>query len=170
MLAFPLAFVAHDLEEVLTAAGWSETAASRLARRHPALARAVARTVPVSTKEMALAVGIVAVGVGGVTFVSLRNLDGDLRVFRTIVAAFSGHSVSHIGASVLFRGYTPGVVTVPLVIVPYSLWAGLRLRRSGLAQSRAHALRAARRGAALALPFALVGHVVARAVFRSRGE
>ncbi len=38
ILTFPLAFAAHDLEEVVTAARWSETAASRLAQHDPTLA------------------------------------------------------------------------------------------------------------------------------------
>jgi len=125
-VTFPLAFAAHDLEEVLTAARWSENAAARLTRRHPRLGRALAAALPISTKEMAIAVGVVAAGVGGVTAASLRNLDGDLRLFQAALAAFSAHSLGHVGASVVFRGHTPGIATVPTVIVPYSLWAWRR--------------------------------------------
>ncbi len=92
---------------------------------------------------MALAVGVVAVAVGGVTVASLRNLDGDLRLFRIALAAFSAHSLSHVGASALFRGYTPGVATVPLVIVPHTLWAWPRRRRTGLVTTTAETVRAA---------------------------
>jgi len=79
VLTFPLAFAAQDLEEVLTAARWSERAAARLTRRHARLGRALAAALPLSTKEIAIAVGVVAAGVGAVTAASLRNLDGDLR-------------------------------------------------------------------------------------------
>jgi hypothetical protein len=48
------------------------------------------------------------------------------------VAAFAGHGVTHVLSSVAYGGYTPGVATVPLVIVPYSVWASRALRRAGV--------------------------------------
>jgi hypothetical protein len=168
VLAFPLAFAVHDLEEVLAAACWSRTAVARLAQRHPALGRALARLLPVSKTEMGLAVGVVAVAVGGVTVASLRNLDGDLRLFQAALGAFSAHSLSHVGESALFRGYTPGVATVPAVVVPYSLWAWSRLHRAGVVGDREDVLRMSATGVALALPIALFGHVLARFVVRGR--
>ena len=102
-MTFPLAFAAHDLEEVLSAARWSENAAARLTRRHPRLGRALPAALPISTKEMAIAVGVVATGVGGVTAASLRNLDADLRLFKAALAAFSAHSLGHVGAPAVSR-------------------------------------------------------------------
>jgi len=166
VLAFPLAFAVHDLEEVFAAPRWSQTAAARLTQRHPPLGRSLARLLPVSKTEMGLAVGVVAVAVGGVTVASLRNLDGDLRLFQAALAAISAHSLSHVGASALFRGYTPGVATVPTVIVPYSLWAWSRLHRAGVVRDREDVLRMSATRAALALPVALFGHVLARFVVR----
>jgi len=48
-VTFPLAFAAHDLEQVLAAARWSENAAARLTRR-PRLGRALAAALPISTQ------------------------------------------------------------------------------------------------------------------------
>jgi hypothetical protein len=170
VVTFPLAFAAHDLEEVLAAARWSENAAARLTRRHPRLGRALAVVLPISTEEMAIAVGVVAAGVGCVTAASLRHLEGDLRLFQAALAAFSAHSLGHLGASVVFRGYTPGIATVPTVIVPYSLWARRRLRRAGTFTTRTEWFRAARAGAGLAVAAALLGHVLARATTASAGR
>lgn len=168
VLTFPLAFAAHDLEGVLTAAAWSGQAAHRVAKRHPLVPSPPSTVLPSSRKEIAVAVGVVATAVAGVTAVSLRSIDGELRLFQAALAAFSAHSLSHIGATIVFRGYTPGVATVPLVIVPYSLWAWPRLRRAGLVRTPAEAVRAARTGVALALPVTLLGHVLARALTRAR--
>jgi hypothetical protein len=119
---------------------------------------------------MVIAVGVVAAGVGGVTAASLRNLDGDLRLFQAALAAFSAHSLGHVGASVVFRGYTPGIATVPTVIVPYSLWAWRRLRRAGTFTTRTEWFRAARAGVGLAVAAVLLGHVLARATTASAGR
>jgi hypothetical protein len=80
-----------------------------------------------------------------------------LRLFQAALAAFSAHSLGHVGASVVFRGYTPGIATVPTVIVPYSLWAWRRLRRAGTCTTRTEGFRAARAGAGLAVAAALLG-------------
>jgi len=103
-----------------------------------------------------------ASGVAVVTVASLRDLNGELNQLPAALAAFSTHSLTHVGASVAFRGYTPGLGTVPLVIVPYSLRAWPRLRRAGLIEMRRNVLKAMGSGAALASPLALFGHVVAR--------
>jgi len=116
---------------------------------------------------MVVAVGVVAAGAGGVKGASLRNLDGDLRLFQAALAAFSAHPVSHVGATMVFRGHTPGVATVLLVVVPYSLWAWPRLRRAGIVTTPAEAVRAACTAVALALPVTLLGHILARALARA---
>ena len=164
VLVFPLAFAAHDLEEVLAAPGWSERAAERMGARHPGVARALGNAFPMSQREMTIAVAVVAAGAAGVTAASLRDLDGELQPLRAALGAFSAHSLTHLAASVVFRGYTPGLATVPLVIVPYSLWAWARLGRAGVVGSRADAIRAARTGLAVALPLAVFGHLIAREI------
>jgi hypothetical protein len=108
VFTFPLAFALHDLEEVLTAARWSETAVARLAERKLRLARLLDRALPVSTTEMALAVGVLGVAVGGGTIASLRRPDGDLYVTKVALAAFSAHALGHLGASTLFARLHPG--------------------------------------------------------------
>ena len=41
------------------------------------------------------------------------------------------HGVGHVAGSLLARDYTPGVLTSPLLVVPYALWARQRLQRIG---------------------------------------
>jgi Protein of unknown function with HXXEE motif len=163
VLTFPLAFALHDLEELLTAPVWSKHAVERIYPRSPVLARALRHVLPVSRTEMAIAVGAVSAGIAGVTAVSLRASDGDLRLLQIALAGYASHSAAHVGASLVFGGYTPGLVTVPLVVIPYSLWACSRLRQSSVAMTKREAVRSARTGLAFALTLALVGHRLARA-------
>jgi Protein of unknown function with HXXEE motif len=43
---------------------------------------------------------------------------------------FGLHAGTHIAQSVALRRYTPGLVTTPLVVVPFSLWAWRRLKQN----------------------------------------
>jgi len=169
-LSFPLAFALHDLEELLCAQPWNERPSTRARARSLPLPVAVADALPVTSGEMAVAVGIVASGVAAITASSVRNLDGDLRPLKAALAAFSAHSISHVGASIAFRGYTPGVATVPLVIVPYSLWAWPRVWRAGLVRPRREVARALATGAVLAMPLTLGAQVLAHVALRTRAR
>lgn len=73
----------------------------------------------------------------------------------------------HLGQAALVRGYTPGVVTAPLVVLPYSVWAWRRLRAAGVP---AAGWSSAVSGLAM-LPLALAGvHGAARLVTRAAGK
>ena len=52
--------------------------------------------------------------------------------YQAVLAGFGIHSVFHVGQTVLARGYTPGLVTAPLVVAPFSLWAWQQLDRAGV--------------------------------------
>jgi len=54
------------------------------------------------------------------------------RVFQASLLGFGLHAGTHIAQSIALRRYTPGLVTTPLVVVPYSVWAWRRLKRSGV--------------------------------------
>jgi hypothetical protein len=52
--------------------------------------------------------------------------------FQTAFLAFGLHSLTHLGASALFRGYTPGTITAPIVVLPYWLWGWRKLNVAGV--------------------------------------
>lgn len=45
---------------------------------------------------------------------------------------FGLHGLVHLAQAAATRGYTPGAVSSPLVVVPFALWARARLRRAGV--------------------------------------
>ncbi|WP_430741737.1 HXXEE domain-containing protein [Streptomyces sp. P13-3-3] len=63
------------------------------------------------------------------------------------------------------RGYTPGSVTSPLVVLPFTLWARGRLRKAGVL--RPARPRDAAAGLAAAGAATVASHVVARRLLRS---
>jgi hypothetical protein len=53
-------------------------------------------------------------------------------LFQTAVLGFGLHGLSHLGGSALLRGYTPGGITAPIVVLPYWVWAWHKLNRAGV--------------------------------------
>lgn len=83
---------------------------------------------------------------------------GRSRLYRGTVAGLELHVFAHVLASVARRGYTAGVLTAPLVMLP-----GARQARQELAAlGRPLTLQDALRGIGFLLPLALVSHGLAR--------
>jgi hypothetical protein len=170
VLSFPLAWALHDLEELLTAAAWGRTAPERIRRRFPNAPRRLVEATAVTTPQMAVAIGVVGAGVVAGARSGLRDLDGDMGLLPAALAAYTAHGATHLAQAAALRGYTPGAVTVPLVIAPYSVWAWRALRRSGLAVDGRRLRRNLAAGAPLAVGLALAGHAAGRFVERLRAR
>jgi hypothetical protein len=153
--AFPLALALHDLEEALLAERWSQRA-PRAASPTPALA---ARTDGAGHPRDHATHGH-----------HLRGREAGLpgrdparpSQPRHRPASLHGrgrrvrlHILGHLSQHVLWGGYSPGLVTVPLVEVPYCLRAWIEPRRAGVGQ---HQPPSSRRSA-LRGPGAPAGHV-----------
>ncbi|QFZ22671.1 HXXEE domain-containing protein [Saccharothrix syringae] len=110
------AWVVHDLEELVTTARWT--------RRQP---RVPTTTAP----HAATAIGLVGVVVAAAAADGART-GGRSPFFQAVLTGFGLHSVTHVLGSAVFRGYTPGVVTAPVVVAPFSVWAIRQLRRAGI--------------------------------------
>lgn len=123
------AWAAHDAEEVLTMA-----ATSRRALRsapHVLPIPEPFRDRGISQTHVNLAVVLMAIPVAAASIQGVRT-DGRSRCFRGAVLAFGLHGFSHLGNSVMMRGYTTGVATTPVIVIPYWLFAWNALRRRAL--------------------------------------
>ncbi|CCH34241.1 HXXEE domain-containing protein [Actinosynnema sp. NPDC047251] len=110
------AWVVHDIEELVTMPGWT--------RRN--------RVVPTtSPAEATIAIGVVGAVIAAASAAGART-DGRSPFFQAVLTGFGVHSITHVLASAVFRGYTPGLITAPTVVAPFSLWAAHRLRRGGI--------------------------------------
>jgi hypothetical protein len=175
---FPIAFALHDLEEVLTAGRWQATAEDVVRRRFGTVPPGLRRLLDVSPRQMTIAVGVVGVGVGAASAVALADLRraartgpvepaaglGAQRLFRAVLMAYSAHGLTHLASSVLLRAYTPGVVTVPLVIAPYSVWAWRTLLHAGVPLKPREVLQDLLFGAPMAVAFVGGGQLIGRTV------
>ncbi|TDT30181.1 uncharacterized protein with HXXEE motif [Streptomyces sp. BK208] len=154
------AWALHDLEELATVPGWWRRHLPALRERYPAVPEAVWRRAgSVDGREFAMAVGAMAAVVAAASAAG-RLTGGRSAAYQTALNAFGLHGLVHLAQAGLVRGYTPGSVTSPLVVVPFTLWARRRLRRAGV-------LRATRpRDLAVALGFAGAATFVAHGAAR----
>ncbi|TDQ55469.1 HXXEE domain-containing protein [Actinorugispora endophytica] len=125
------AWVAHDIEELATMATWAERARPRLEARLPWVPTAVWDRMRVSQEHVNVSIGLMGCLVAAAAADGART-NGRSALYQTVLAGFGLHAVSHVASAVATRGYTPGVVTAPLVAAPFSLWAWRELRRAGV--------------------------------------
>jgi len=154
--AGPAVFLMHDAEEILTVAPWL--------RDHRAELPSVLRPFTgITTGEFTLAVLVLFLGFLAVAAHGARRArQGRLSVPLLLVAgAFVANGITHLGQAALFRGYTPGVVTALLVVLPYGVMFGEQLRRSGLATRRT-LVGAVAAGAVLQVPLAVLALLAVR--------
>ncbi|MFD7909973.1 HXXEE domain-containing protein [Streptomyces sp. NPDC059752] len=159
------AWAVHDLEEVATVARWSRTRVPALRERHPGVPDRVWRSMEgVNGREFATAVAVMGLIVAAASADGYRT-GGRSAFYQTSLNGFGLHGLVHVAQAAATRGYTPGVVTSPLLVVPFTLWARGRLRRAGvLRPTRARDIVS---GLALAGAATAASHAVARRIHRA---
>ncbi|MFI6547323.1 HXXEE domain-containing protein [Streptomyces prunicolor] len=131
------AWAVHDLEEVAAMPGWARGHVPGLRQRYPRVPEQVWRRLEsIDGREFAAAVGVMG-GVVAIAAADGHRTGGRSGFYQAALNGFGLHALVHVAQAAAARGYTPGVVTSPLVVVPFTLWARGRLRRAGV-------LRAAR--------------------------
>ncbi|WP_432890529.1 HXXEE domain-containing protein [Kribbella sp. CA-245084] len=112
------AWIVHDLEELATMPSFS---------RQPGLPPFV-RT---SRREAATAIGLTGVAMAAASAAGAAT-GGRSKFFQASLLGFGLHAGTHIAQSVVLRRYTPGLVTTPLVVIPFSVWAWRQLKAEGV--------------------------------------
>ncbi|MEV0379696.1 HXXEE domain-containing protein [Nonomuraea sp. NPDC050643] len=155
------AWAVHDAEELATMAGWARRARPRLEERFPGVPW---ERLEVSQRHVNVAIALMGGVMAGAAAMGART-GGRSPVFQAALAGFGLHGVGHLVQAAVTRGYTPGAVTAPVVVIPYSVWAWRRLRRAGVPVRSGPASTAA----LAAFPLVLGGvHAVAHLATRRR--
>ncbi|MER7710597.1 HXXEE domain-containing protein [Streptomyces werraensis] len=154
------AWVVHDLEELATVPGRLRRNVPRLRKRFPQVPERVwRRAETLGAAEFATAVGVMGVVVGTASAAG-RLTGGRSGLYQSALTGFGLHGVMHMAQAAAVRGCTPGSVTSPLVVLPFTLWARGRLRKAGVL--RPPRPRDAVAGTAAAAAATVASHVVAR--------
>lgn len=123
-------FAVHDAEELATMHKWSAKQTEWLRERVPGLSPRVLSALRVDAAHSATAIGLMGTVMAAASAAGART-GGRSGFYQTVLAGFGLHAVTHVGQSAVMRGYTPGVVTAPLVVAPYSCWVWSQLKRAG---------------------------------------
>ncbi|TDO69178.1 uncharacterized protein with HXXEE motif [Kribbella sp. VKM Ac-2571] len=116
------AWIAHDLEELATMPSFSQ---------QPDLPAPLTKVLPMSRSEAATAIGLTGVAIAAASAAGAAT-GGRSKFFQASLMGFGLHAGTHLAQSVVLRRYTPGLVTTPLVVIPFSLWAWHRLKAAGV--------------------------------------
>ncbi|WP_427895809.1 HXXEE domain-containing protein [Kribbella sp. GL6] len=114
------AWMIHDLEELATMPSFSQS---------PDLPRPLTKVLPMSRTEAATAIGLTGVAMAAASAAGAAT-GGRSKFFQASLLGFGLHAGTHLAQSVALRRYTPGLVTTPLVVIPFSVWAWRRLQAS----------------------------------------
>ncbi|MFI9803542.1 HXXEE domain-containing protein [Streptomyces sp. NPDC052301] len=160
------AWAVHDTEELVMLPRWLRTHVPELRKRFPRVPGTVWRQMEaVDGREFSTAVAAMGVVVAAAA-ADGRRTGGRSAAYRTALNGFGLHGLVHLAQAATVRGYTPGSVTTPLVVLPFTVWARARLRRAGaLPPARPRDLT---EGLAFAAVAAVGTHTLARALLRRR--
>jgi hypothetical protein len=126
-----VAWAAHDLEELATMAPSSRRIAARLQARYPQLPDGVWERLELSPAHVAVAIGLMGTVMTAAAAVGARS-GGRSGFYQAVLAGFGWHAGGHVAQAIAVGGYAPGVLTAPVVVAPFSVWAWRRLRAAGV--------------------------------------
>ncbi|MGW1870826.1 HXXEE domain-containing protein [Streptomyces mauvecolor] len=156
------AWALHDAEEVVTVPRWTRDGVPELRGRFPRVPDRIWRRLEtIDRREFATAVGGMAVVVAAAAADGYRT-GGRSAFYQGTLNGFGLHGLVHLAQAAVVRGYAPGSVTSPLLVIPFTLWARGRLRRSGVL--RPTRPRDAVQGLAIAAAATVGSHLMARRV------
>ena len=121
IISFPLAFLIHDLEEILVQHKWMSAHKEDLLRRFPRIKPMIIHLSSLNTKAFTIAVIEEFVLLLLATTYYLADGPYALEIWTALFVAFSVHLVVHIGQGIIIRGYVPGLIT-SILLLPYSYY------------------------------------------------
>ncbi|MFE9383798.1 HXXEE domain-containing protein [Streptomyces sp. NPDC007025] len=126
------AWALHDAEEVAMVSRWTRTRVPELRERIPGVPEAVwERLESLDGRRFATAVGVMGVIVAAAAADGHRT-GGRSGFYQGALTGFGLHGFVHLAQAAAVRGYTPGSVTSPLLVIPFTAWARRRLRDAGV--------------------------------------
>jgi len=129
-----IVFVLHDLEEIIVVENWLIRHRERLARSIPAfLQKTFQPMLSMSTAQFSVAVTCIFAVLSAAVLLTVLTWQAGtyLPFFLVCLHVLFLHVFTHIGQSLLFRTYTPGVVTAVVLVLPYSVYTYYRLLAEG---------------------------------------
>lgn len=131
----PAIYLAHDLEELATVRAW--VAANWQKLPEPVVQWLGANADLTHLYAVAIATVFVAMAAVSVAAARANASRVIIGVFALTVMMRFANGLLHIAQAVFTRGYVPGLISAILLLLPYSAWLIMRLRRDSLIRHEA---------------------------------
>lgn len=126
LILFPIIFMFHDFEEILTVEQWMDKHRTRLESILPKwILKLVQTRFHITTLHFAKNVFWIFLVISLVSVFTI--LLHHYSIFLILLAVFFFHAFTHLGQAIFLKSYTPGVTTSIFLIIPYSIYAYYRL-------------------------------------------
>ncbi|MFD3261214.1 HXXEE domain-containing protein [Paenibacillus lentus] len=132
---FPIIFMFHDFEEIITIEQWIKVHGTRVQSSLPPFARKLYQP-SFQMNTLQFAKDVLGVFIVIVTVTSLAVFFSFYIPFIAALHLFFLHVFTHTFQSIYFRIYAPGVVTSLLLVLPYSLYAYYRMLTDHIVEPR----------------------------------
>lgn len=116
----PIFFLFHELEEILMVCPWVKENSITMHKRFPNAARMIRKMEQMTTLKFTAIATEEFLIVSVCTFVSLKTENP--AAWYCCLAAFSLHLIIHVAQFIVWRGYTPAIVST-VFCLPYCIWA-----------------------------------------------
>jgi len=165
---FPLAFILHDLEQLLFFEPWLKKNAGlimeRVRPRLPAfLLKQLETVVNESTAQFAFPIGLIFILVCLSSYTAVQY--GKYVFFLMAAGLFFMHGFIHIGQAILMRKCIPALITSLVIVLPYGIilfWNMLASRIISLSGLLIYCGV----GVIIAVPFILVMHFIGDVLYK----
>ncbi|GAA4711731.1 HXXEE domain-containing protein [Brevibacillus fulvus] len=122
---FPIVFIVHDLEEIVTVEKWIKRNRANLYEKLPRKwAERMIRQFSLTTAQFAVSVLVIFLLISCSALMASQYVNhapvSDIYLFLVCQLVFFVHAFVHIGQALFFRSFTPGVITSIVIILPYS--------------------------------------------------
>lgn len=131
-----VAWVIHDTEELVAIPRWLNHARPRLERRMTAVPASMWSRFSGSQEHTTLAICLMGGLIAAASAAGSRT-NGHSPFYQAVLTGFGAHVVvPHIASAVVTGGYTPGLLTAPTVVAPFSWWAWRKLRAADVEKAK----------------------------------
>ncbi|WP_028391141.1 HXXEE domain-containing protein [Bacillus cihuensis] len=160
---FPIIFIFHDLEEIITIESSMKASKNRF-QKSPFVHLILNMREKLGSTAAQLSVSatwiLLIISFTTVVTAHFTLNGGGFLLYTAILNLFILQAIMHIVQSIFFKGYTPGIITALFLLIPYCLIAYDSLFECGLIDG--HLLFASLPVSLLMIPIFLVGNLLGR--------
>ena len=163
----PVIFMFHALEEIITVESFMTKYKNRVPKTFLAkLSFVIRKKLSAKSAQHSIMIAWILLIISFITFMTAYHIPTgeNFLLFTAVINIFFLQAFSHIGQTIIFRGYTPGVVTALFMVIPYSLLTYYRLLELSLIDR--HLLFKSIPITILLVPIFLIGNLLGRRLIR----